>query len=359
MIRFACPGCSSVFTVPDEKGGKTGKCPKCQSQFLIPDAEPAAVSPPPPPPRPRPPSTAAAKAPPPAPVEIAPCPKCQARLSVMASDLGSDIECPHCKAVYTAVRPGATAAAAAPPPPLKSSSVGAALSGATRSKSESRRSRDDDDNDDRPRSRSRRRDDDDNETEDEDDRPRRRRHRDDEDDRPRRRTKPINGLLIALAVVHFVYVALNWIAGALTLKILNVISAQVEFIKGMNQLQRGNRVFNPNMPQADPRIQADTDTIEILYYLLVLGCILHMLQGVLSLLGGIGCLLRKKWGQTVGYVTAGLASFMVLASVGLEIYFWAGVPSVIRLFVAILLGGGYAGFTMFVLNDRKASAQFQ
>ena len=53
MIRFSCPGCGAVYSVTDEKAGKTGKCPKCQTPFTIPAAEaPAPVAPPPPPPKP-------------------------------------------------------------------------------------------------------------------------------------------------------------------------------------------------------------------------------------------------------------------------------------------------------------------
>ncbi|HET6573677.1 MAG TPA: MJ0042-type zinc finger domain-containing protein [Fimbriiglobus sp.] len=158
MIRFSCPGCGATYSVDDSKGGKTGKCPKCQTQFQIPMPEGAATPPaagsapapslPPPPP-----------ADPNAPVEIAPCPGCQARLSVAASDLGADVECPYCKTVYKAKKPG-TGVAPVPSP---------------RSESE----------DDRPR---RRRD----EEEDEDDRPSRRRRRDEDEedaDRPRRRRR--------------------------------------------------------------------------------------------------------------------------------------------------------------------------
>jgi TM2 domain-containing membrane protein YozV/DNA-directed RNA polymerase subunit M/transcription elongation factor TFIIS len=158
MIRFACPGCGATYSVDDAKGGKTGKCPKCQSQFQIPAPEgspappPATAAdsrvslPPPPPPDPN------------APVEIAPCPGCQARLSVAATDIGVDVECPYCKTVYQAAR--------ADKPPTKSKIRVAPVA------------------DDRP-SRQRR------DEEEDDDRPSRRRRRDeeDEDDRPRRRTR--------------------------------------------------------------------------------------------------------------------------------------------------------------------------
>ena len=98
MIRFACPGCSSTFSVDDGKAGKSGKCPKCGAAFIIPSAEAPVEAPPPlpvpplpvpPPPVPVPQSPAAD---PNAPVEIDPCPKCQTKLSVAASDLGNDVE---------------------------------------------------------------------------------------------------------------------------------------------------------------------------------------------------------------------------------------------------------------------------
>ncbi len=208
MIRFACPGCSATFTVGDEKAGKTGKCPKCQSQFVIPAADAGA------PPTDAPPVPTAGKPasrpsapplPPPAadptaPVEIAPCPKCGSRLSVLPTDVGLDIECPSCETVFTALR------ADAPPPPDaggkgkgKGSSALAKLgSGSNRdddeddddrpSKKTSKRSEDDDD--DRPsKKKSSRRDDDD---EDEDERPSKRKSRrgddEDEDERPSRRS---------------------------------------------------------------------------------------------------------------------------------------------------------------------------
>jgi hypothetical protein len=110
MIRFACPGCGVVYSVADEKAGKTGKCPKCQSNFVIPNADPSA--PPPLPgasPEPEPAFVAADDIPPPvedptAPVEVAPCPGCQVRLSVEPKDVGLEVECPYCKTLFTAKR---------------------------------------------------------------------------------------------------------------------------------------------------------------------------------------------------------------------------------------------------------------
>gem|GEM_PF-2377030 len=49
MIRFACPGCSSVYSAAEEHAGKRTTCKKCGAKFLIPnssDAEPASVPPP-------------------------------------------------------------------------------------------------------------------------------------------------------------------------------------------------------------------------------------------------------------------------------------------------------------------------
>ena len=158
MIRFACPGCGATYSVEDRKGGKAGKCPKCQTQFQIPMPEgasaPAAVG-----------SGPAPTLPPPsvdpnAPVEIAPCPGCQARLSVATSDLGADVECPYCKTIYQAKKPGTGINPVSP-------------------------SRRPDPDEDRPSRRRR------DEEEEDEDRPSRRRRRD-EEDRPRRKRRRQN-----------------------------------------------------------------------------------------------------------------------------------------------------------------------
>ena len=172
MIRFSCPGCAATFSVAEEKGGKAGKCPKCGAQFLIPEAGAVALSPAPPPPPPAPAADAGV-------VEIAPCPGCGMRLSVAATDLGADVQCPGCTQVFTARRPGTHPAANGSKRGLDD-----VLGGASRRRTE-------DDEDDRPSRRSRARADDE---EDEDDRPSRRRRRDeddfdDEEDRPRRKKK--------------------------------------------------------------------------------------------------------------------------------------------------------------------------
>lgn len=167
MIRFACPGCGVVYSVADEKAGKTGKCPKCQSNFVIPDVDPTAP-PPLPGADPEPSLVAADDVPPPlpsahvdpnAPVEVAPCPGCQVRLSVEPKDIGLEVECPYCKTLFTAKR----AQQQSSPPPTGSQRP------ADTKRPSQRRSRRDEEPEERPR-RSRRWD-----TEDEDDyEPRRR-----------------------------------------------------------------------------------------------------------------------------------------------------------------------------------------
>src|SRR5262245_58832837 len=116
MIRFACPGCSGTFSVPDEKAGKHGKCPTCNSEFVIPDADPSA---PPPLPGTEPPLLPDSPVPPAvdAAVEIKPCPGCGGRLTVAPADLGSKVECPYCKTTFQSAREGSTAPKPPPAPP--------------------------------------------------------------------------------------------------------------------------------------------------------------------------------------------------------------------------------------------------
>ena len=169
MIRFSCPGCEATFNVSDDKAGKTGKCPKCNAQFTIPLAPDG--------------QSGGADLPPPLPpaadggaVEIAPCPKCGARLSVEAGDIGLEVECPTCRAVYPAEP---LAGVAAPKPKVGSKSSMSVGSGSKRSLVVR------EEDDDEPPRRSRRRDED-------DDRPVRSSRRDeidDEDEPPRKKKK--------------------------------------------------------------------------------------------------------------------------------------------------------------------------
>jgi hypothetical protein len=167
MIRFACPGCSATFSVPDEKAGKHGKCPTCLAEFVIPDADPSAPPPLPgtePPPLPDFPAPAAKDSA----FEIKPCPGCGGRLSVAPADLGSQVECPYCKTTFRSLRAVSTAPAPPPAPPKVSDFEHTDDAGRPKQKRET-----DDDDDDRPSRRRRRAlgDDDD----DDDDRPRLRR----------------------------------------------------------------------------------------------------------------------------------------------------------------------------------------
>jgi len=157
MIRFACPGCGVVYSVADEKAGKTGKCPKCAANFVIPNADPNA-----PPPLPGdeaesivaaddvPPPLPSSPVDPNAPVEVAPCPGCQVRLSVEPKDVGLEVECPYCKTLFTAKR-------ALPTP----SSAGAGSRRPADEERPSRRPARRDEEEERPRRRSRRWDSDD------------------------------------------------------------------------------------------------------------------------------------------------------------------------------------------------------
>lgn len=168
MIQFSCPNCAAVYSVPDQKAGKTGTCPKCQTQFIVPDADPA--------PAPEPEGD----------VAIKPCPKCASKLVVAPGDLGKDVECPKCQTVYRAVRAGAG----------PSGPVVADVEEETprRKRRFSDEDVEDDEDDDRPRKRSRRDDD-----EDDDDRPRKRRRR------RSRNYEPHRGMMILIfGIIGFV-----------------------------------------------------------------------------------------------------------------------------------------------------------
>lgn len=124
MIRFMCSSCGAHSIAPPGDAGQVVECKACRTPILIPDAPPAP---------PRKPSANE-------PVEIHPCPKCHAALSVLAADLGSDIACPNCQTVFTAA-----SADGPPPPPPKKSSAGKLKT--------ADRDEDDEDDDDRPKKR--------------------------------------------------------------------------------------------------------------------------------------------------------------------------------------------------------------
>ncbi len=100
MIRFACPGCSSTFSVPDEQAGQPGACDKCGVRFLIPTPLTAPIEAPPtlsPVPElpPQLPGTVTSNAP-----EVRNCPTCEAKISILHEDVGHEVECPACKAIF-------------------------------------------------------------------------------------------------------------------------------------------------------------------------------------------------------------------------------------------------------------------
>ena len=114
MIHFVCPKCETTFSAEEEHAGQRTTCKNCGVKFLIPggaeplpyEVEPSA-SPPPLPPVPEqepsflaPPAPEPPTAEPSVPVELAPCPKCQAKMSVRPEDVGFDLQCPFCQTVF-------------------------------------------------------------------------------------------------------------------------------------------------------------------------------------------------------------------------------------------------------------------
>ena len=322
MIRFACPGCGATYTVEDAKGGKTGKCPKCQSQFVIPMPEEGAA-PPPLPRSPAPPPPPSAD--PNAPVEIAPCPKCGARLSVAAADLGADVECPYCKTVYQAAREGAATA----PPPTRSR-VGDDRPSRRRDEDDDRPSRRRWDDDDRPSRRAR--------DEDADDRLGRRDEEDDDYDRPRRRRRrqaEPTGAVTAVGII-------NYVLGALCLFCSCLMFAAGGFVKSALEQQQKKG--------GGPKGQApiDPDTLTTLMY--VMGGF-YILYAVGLIVAGVGVTTRKTFGRITTFLTGGLAALLaVLSLFGALMNFVGGnAPGGCGAFIGALIWGAYAGFSLFTM----------
>jgi TM2 domain-containing membrane protein YozV len=232
MIRFSCPGCAATYSVDDAKAGKTGKCPKCQSQFVIPASVSPAADAPPPLPTPSAPDPGAA-------VEIAPCPGCQARLSVAASDIGVNVECPYCKTVYAAARPDGAATASKPMRAPVSKPAGDDFA-FTDDDRPSRKRRDD--YDDEPRSSRKRRDDD----YDDEPRPKKKRKKSRYDDvESKRITAGILALLLGAYGVHKFYLGYSG-AGVIQLLITFVtcgIAGIIPFVEGIMYLTKTDEDF--------------------------------------------------------------------------------------------------------------------
>ena len=131
MIRFACPNCQTPFSAAEEHAGQRTTCKQCGTKFLI----PGGAEPPPyeilpsnelPAPKPVPEREPSLDVPPtpeapPAdaavPVELAPCPKCQAKMSVRPEDVGFDLQCPFCQTMFRGVAASDPAPAPATPEP--------------------------------------------------------------------------------------------------------------------------------------------------------------------------------------------------------------------------------------------------
>lgn len=272
MIRFACPGCGAIYAVEVAQAGKTGLCPKCQAQFVIPSPEPA---PAPEPPRVEVPLPAPPAAPtrgPDDPVEVRPCPSCGSRLSVLASDLGVSVECPHCKTVFTAARAGATPSARKSSV-RKSDHVGEVLGGASAGDRPSRRRRDEDDEfDERPSRRHRRSEDD--EFHDDDDRPSRRRRRLVEE-RPSN-IAAVGGMLLGGGIYALVQVA------ALLLGTFFAIclwpGVYLALVWAILAIIRGSQMLSRNDSAGTPRVLC------ILQIVLILNCdLINMILGIVGL----------------------------------------------------------------------------
>lgn len=264
MIQFSCPSCAAVFSVGDEKAGKTGKCPKCDAKFVIPDAEPGAAPSPPPP-------VADDN------VEIKPCPGCQAKLTVARGDIGLDVECPYCKTVYKATKSGGSSAVIRTDRPSKRSAPV------------------EDDEDDRPKRRRR------FEDEEDDDRPRKRSRRDDDDDeyydRPKKRMRRSRRASRSGAVTAVG--TLNYILGGLSL------CCSCFLFLGMGFIEQGFK----------QRGQGANEDLNTLKTILVVFGVVYIFVGALLIVGGIGVSQRKNYGRYITFATTGLAILLAILSI--------------------------------------------
>ena len=201
-----CPQCHAKMSVRPEDVGFDIQCPFCQTVFrgvaaettglASPSSDPAAHS-------------APAESEPEG-IEIAPCPKCRAELTVAPDDLGGEVECPFCQTVYKAEKPRPKAntrlarpsARPAPPPPA------------------GRKNLEDDDGDTTPIKMKWEKPSEPDDEDDDDDRPRRKRKKkkrrpiSDPDDADRwRLMEPSNGLvclLMGLAAFFFCPILVIW-----------------------------------------------------------------------------------------------------------------------------------------------------
>lgn len=260
MIRFACPGCSAVFSVADDKAGKTSKCPKCQSLFEIPAAP------------------VAKKARTKESVAIEPCPKCQTTLTVDRADLGSEVECPTCERVFVARKAKAR-------------------------KAESDWEVVEDEPEERPRRASRRNASDEDPDDDEND----------ESSRgPARSTKKKklrgkrdkkgkqSGLILAVGIVSIVFaLAASVIAGIDSDK----VSA------ASNRLAQSADGLRGNIPKELQVARSQTQTAILFYQVAIYTT---FVSSILYIVGGIGLILQQQWGRMCVLAAIGLSALIVL-----------------------------------------------
>lgn len=260
MIRFACPSCSAVFKVTDDKAGKTSKCPKCQSLFEIPAAP------------------VAQKARPNETVAIEPCPKCKTTLTVDRADLGSEVECPTCERVFVARQARAR-------------------------KPESDWEVVEDDEEERPRRRSRRDDDDDAADDDEQDYSQRKRSRRLKKKTHRRnrnsKGKP-SGLIIALGIV-----------GILCALVAGVIAnIDVDKLgKASDRLGQASAGVQGNLPKELKSAKSQMLTAIVFYQVAAYAT---FLSSILYIVGGAGLFLQQQWGRMSVLAAIGLSALIVL-----------------------------------------------
>ncbi len=91
MIKFACDGCLTSYTVPEDRAGKRTTCPKCKKSLIVPAPQ---RNGPAPSPQVEPAPPQATMETPPVPVKpdsnLGPCPDCNREVSRRAA------QCPHC-----------------------------------------------------------------------------------------------------------------------------------------------------------------------------------------------------------------------------------------------------------------------
>ncbi|MFO0935941.1 MAG: hypothetical protein U0798_05425 [Gemmataceae bacterium] len=260
MIEFSCPGCSAIYSLPDDKAGKKGKCPNCRALFLVPNPLPLKVR---------------SQPQPPAKVEevneddednevkIKPCPGCQASLTVSKSDLGVAVECPYCKQVFGAVKATSVGDKRAPDSPRQ------------RQSQMSRESAEDED-------------------EDEDDVPPRKRKRNIDREEPPSRPQPRRRKLRRAKSGSVTFVAvMNFLLG------------------GLVCLCTGLVFMFRNMIQASMMVGQDKDenpmAQDTMKWIIIGTCLIQATWAIMAFVGGVGIVQRRTYGRILTIITASMA----------------------------------------------------